>query len=342
MNNGVFLLMPECLICYIYSVVYPDYLYMQNLRGNDWMVIVNPNAGKGRGEKDWERISGLLVLHHISFEHIFTCCQKHAITLARDGILNGYRNIVVVGGDGTLNEVVNGVFTQEACPSTDITLALVKVGTGNDWGKMFGIPLNYEEAVRIIRTKRTRLQDVGAVEYMLGSVREKRYFLNIAGLGFDAMVVKRTNLQKEKGKSGKALYLMNLLNCLLQYSYTTTEIDIDGLRIRHPVFTMSIGIGKYSGGGMMQTPAAVPDDGLFDITLIKKISKIDIILSLKKLYDGSILSHPKIEGFRGKIIEITSNPLIHLETDGESLGHSPVRFHIIPRSIQIACNQNLE
>ncbi len=301
----------------------------------DWFVIVNPNAGHGKGKKDWNIIAELLAKYGISFSVAFTVTRRHAILLTQEGVKQGYRKIIAVGGDGTMNEVVNGVFTQPYCATTDITLAMITVGTGNDWGKLFGIPTDYEEAVRIISDARIRLQDAGMVYFYHGTAREKRYFINIAGLGFDAVVVKRTNLQKEKGHKGKAIYFLNLLRSLLFYRHTVTSVEIDGTKITDDIFTISIGIGRFSGGGMMQTPKAIPDDGLFDITIIKKITKSDIIMSLKMLYDGTILEHPKIEGFTGKDILIDSDPLIHLEADGESLGHSPIEFSIIPKSVNI-------
>ncbi len=300
-----------------------------------WLVIVNPNAGHGKGQNDWAEISGLLNKYNIDHQTVFTLARRHAITIAREGITSGFRKIIVVGGDGTMNEVVNGVFTQECCPTTDITLAMITVGTGNDWGKLFSIPLHYEKSIQIIRKQKVRLQDAGIVYYYNGTVRDKRYFINIAGLGFDAVVVKRTNIQKDKGRKSKAIYMMNLLKSLLFYSHTMTSVDIDGKVIRNDVFTISIGIGRFSGGGMMQTPKAIPDDGLFDITIIKKMRKGEVVRSLKMLYDGSILDHPKIEGYTGKDILVDSDPLIHVEADGESLGHSPIEFKILPKSINI-------
>jgi YegS/Rv2252/BmrU family lipid kinase len=300
-----------------------------------WLVIVNPNAGKGKGKKDWKVIAELFLTYNLPYVHVFTESHNHATKLAREGIEKGYRNIIVVGGDGTMNEVVNGIFTQQICNTTDITLGMITVGTGNDWGKLFGIPHNYKEAIRVIREYKVGFQDIGVITYFHGTSQEKRYFINIAGLGFDAVVVKRTNLQKEKGKSGKALYFLNLLKCLLLYRHTYTEVNIDGQKICNNVFTISIGIGRFSGGGMRQTPNALPDDGLFDITVIKKITRRDIIMSLKMLYDGTILEHPKIEGFRGRDIVIDSDPLIHVEADGESLGHSPIELTLLPKSIRI-------
>jgi len=312
---------------------------VESTGGADWLVIVNPNAGRGKGKKDWTRISALLIKYEISFHARFTEARRHAMLLTREGIKNGFRKIIVVGGDGTMNEVVNGAFAQKFCPTTQIILGMITVGTGNDWGKLFGIPVQYEPAIKILREGKIRLQDAGIIFYYHGTSRQKRYFINIAGLGFDAVVAKRTNIQKDKGHKGKALYMLNLLRSLLLYRHTFTAVEIDGMKIQDDVFTISIGIGRFSGGGMMQTPYAVPDDGLFDITIIKKIRKGDIIMSLKKLYDGTILSHPKIEGYKGRDILIDSDPLIHVEADGESLGHSPIEFRILPKSINIIYGQ---
>jgi YegS/Rv2252/BmrU family lipid kinase len=303
-----------------------------------WLVLVNPNAGHGKGRKDWIIIENLLNAFNIPFYKRFTEARHHAIHIVCEAIQRGTRKIVAVGGDGTMNEVVNGCFLQKYCPTEEITLAMIAVGTGNDWCRMFGIPSDYKESVKTIALNNFRLQDTGVVHYYHGTRREKRYFLNIAGLGFDAVVVKRTNRQKEAGRSGKALYFWNLLRSLLLYRHTNTEIVIDGTEFKDEVFSISLGIGRYSGGGMMQTPNAIADDGLFDITMVKRMRKGEIVRSLKMLYDGSILDHPKIEGFTGKDILIDSDPLIQLEVDGESLGHSPIEFSIIPKSINIIHN----
>ncbi len=303
----------------------------------EYLIIVNPNAGKGKGGKDWRKISEYLAKYEFPYISRFTKAIGHAMMLTVEGIQEGYRKIIVVGGDGTMNEVVNGVFLQQACPTTDIELSMITVGTGNDWGRMFDIPLGYEAAIKVIREHKVHLQDAGMIYYYNGTEKEKRYFINIAGLGFDAVVVRRTNLQKAKGRSGKMLYMLNLLKSLFLYRSTNTEVEIDGRKIKNNTFTISIGIGRYSGGGMMQTPEALTDDGLFDITIVKKIGKGDLLLNLKKLYNGSILEHPKIEGYKGKDIVIDSDPLIHVEADGESLGHSPIEFQIVPKAVYIIC-----
>jgi YegS/Rv2252/BmrU family lipid kinase len=306
-------------------------------REGKWLVIVNPNAGSRKGSKDWEIISSLLLKHNINYSHRFTEGKRHAIEITREVIREGFRRLIVVGGDGTMNEVLNGVFTQDICETTDVTLAMITVGTGNDWGKMFGVPMEYEGAIELITANRICLQDSGVVTYFNGSEPEKRHFLNIAGLGFDALVVKRTNRAKDRGRSSKAIYYWTLLRSLFSYGHTSTEVIIDGNKISNDTFSISLGIGRYSGGGMMQTPNAVVNDGLFDITIIKKMRKGEIIRSLRKLYDGTILDHPKIEGYTGRSIRIDSDPLIHVEADGESLGHSPIEFTIIPGSVNVIC-----
>ena len=306
-----------------------------------WLVIVNPNAGRGRGLKDWRLIASLLKKYNISIHTEFTNAKKHAIKLTVDGIQEGFRNIIAVGGDGTMNEVVNGCFVQKVCSPKLLTVSMITVGTGNDWGKMFGIPMDYEESIKIIKSRHTILQDTGVVHYYLGEKKEKRYFINIAGLGFDALVVRRTNDQKDKGRGGKTLYFWNLLRSLVTYKHIPADIVIDGKKYNNELFTMSLGIGKYSGGGMMQTPNAVADDGLFDITVINKMGKVEVIRNLKLLYNGSILSHPKIDGYTGKDISIETEKQLHVEADGETLGHSPVKFTIIPKSINVVFNKLL-
>jgi diacylglycerol kinase family enzyme len=141
--------------------------------------------------------------------------------------------------------------------------------------------------------------------------------------------------------SNKAIYFYNLLSSLLTYRHTLADITIDGKTSRAKIFSINVGNGRYCGGGMRQTPDALPDDGLLDITVIKEIGKIEIIKSLKILYDGTILSHPKVDGYRSNNLKVSSDSLLYLEADGESLGHTPVEFGIIPSAVNIVYGTRL-
>jgi YegS/Rv2252/BmrU family lipid kinase len=307
----------------------------QTVTKEEWLVIVNPNAGKGKGKKDWNIISSLLKREGLTYSERFTTGKGHAISISDEAIAEGFRKIITVGGDGTLNEVVNGVMRNRNCPPEEIILALIPVGTGNDWGRMFGIPLDYEKAVGIISGYRIMRHDVGSISFYNGDIQSERYFINIAGLGFESVVVRRTNIQKDKGRGGKLIYFYNLLISLLSYKNTAAEVTIDGTKKKIKFFSFNVGNGRYSGGGMRQTPDAVPDDGLLDVTVINDIGKIEIIRNLPILYNGKILSHPDIDGYRCKNIKVTSDSKIYTEADGESLGHTPAEFSIKQKAISI-------
>ena len=307
-----------------------------NSAGHSWLVVVNPNAGRRKGLRDWEKISDNFSRYGLRYHAIFTERPGHATEIVTEQVdRRGFRRIVVVGGDGTMNEVVNGVFRQKRYKTTDITLGMITVGTGNDWGRMFGIPADYEEAVRILTRNQTFIQDAGMVRYCNEDEPGDRYFVNIAGMGFDAEVTRKTNRLKEKGRGGILLYFMNIFTSLLNFRHVEALISVDGLDVENKIFSMNVGICRYSGGGMIQAPNAVPDDGLFDLTVIRKLSKPDVILSLKRLYNGTIHMHPKVDSYTGRSIRVESRETIRLETDGETLGHTPIEFSIIPKSVKV-------
>jgi YegS/Rv2252/BmrU family lipid kinase len=301
-----------------------------------WLVVVNPNAGRKRGLKDWDKISALLKAYDLDFKPVFTECPGHATEIVTEQVERvGYRKIVVVGGDGTMNEVVNGIFGQKRFRTTDISLGMITVGTGNDWGRMFGIPADYEEAVRILAENRTFIQDAGVVRYCNENVPGNRFFVNIAGMGFDAEVTRKANRLKEKGKGGLLVYLANVFTSLIHYRPIHAEINVDGFNMANKFFNIHVGIGRYNGGGMIPSPHAIPDDGLFDLTVIRKLSRANVIINLKRLYNGTIHKHPKVDCYTGKVIRVESSHLIRLETDGETLGHTPIEFSIIPKSVKV-------
>lgn len=306
--------------------------------GNDhWIAIINPNAGTKKGEKDWFIISRLLKDNQFRFQEFFTRQKEHAISITREKIKEGHRKFLVIGGDGTLNEVVNGLFLQQDVPVSEFLIGMIPVGTGNDWCRMFNVPFKYKKAVKVLTKQNIFVQDVGKVSYYNSTHIESRYFVNVAGMGYDAMVAAKTNRDKSMGRGGPLIYLKNLFTSLLFYSYTKTSITIDKDDKPHNnlTFSLSVGICKFNGGGMMQLPDAIANDGIFNVTLIKKLGKFSVVKEIRHLYDGTFINHPKVETFTGKNIKITSDPEIQLEVDGESLGHSPFEFEILPQSLRI-------
>ncbi len=299
------------------------------------MVVVNPNAGAGKCARNWPAIKDLLDDHGFNYEFRLTRAPGHAIQMVIKAIQEGFRNILAVGGDGTLNEVINGVFRQKTVATTGILVGMIPAGAGNDWSKMFGFPGKYKEVVKIIQEGKTFIQDAGWVKYHDEHGQQERYFANVAGMGLDSVVTRKTNKLKTRRIKSKATYFFNILTSLMGHRSAATEIIIDGESSRHLVFSMNIGIGKYSGGGMLQVPNAIPDDGLFNLTLIHKMSKLRILLNLYRLYNGKLLEHPKISTHSGSSIKIIANGSSGLETDGEMLGDGPYEFRVIPKSLKI-------
>ncbi len=303
---------------------------------NTWMVIVNPKAGSGRGLKDWPTISNQMYNSNLKFTCLFTEHKYHAIELTVKAIKDGFRNIVAIGGDGTIHEVVNGIFIQKIVPTTDICLAVIPAGTGNDWIRMFGISKTYSEAVQSLVEKRTVLQDVGKVSYYETCVKHTRYMANVAGLGYDAVVNLKYNNLKDDGKYGSFLYLRSAFHTFLGYTPKKFCIKADGEEFYNGmVFSGAVGIGKYNGGGMQQTPNAQIDDGLMDLTIIKKMSKLRIARNFKLLYSGNIYNIPSVIHKQAKKIEIQTWPETRIEIDGEAVGTSPFVFELVPQCIKV-------
>lgn len=300
-----------------------------------WYAIINPQAGSGKGKTDWPLIESLLKANGIDFDFVFTTHKYHSVELTVNAINQGYKKLIAVGGDGTLNEIVNGVFIQNKYPTTEIIIGVIAVGTGNDWSRMYNIHSTYEGKIAAIRDGNLFLQDVGKVEYEESMVKQARYFANAAGVGFDAEVARRTNRLKEHGHRGKILYMGSLVRALFDYKPSFINIAIDGEKLQGTIFSLTVGIGCYNGGGMMQLPNAVSDDGLLDVTVIRQIRRFEVIRNIYRLYNGTILTHPKISGHIGKTVTIECEIPIGLEVDGESVGVSPFTFSVVPKSINV-------
>lgn len=301
-----------------------------------WFVIVNPVAGSGRGLIDFPQISKLLRNDDIRHDAVFTEHKHHATELTVTAANQGYRKIIVIGGDGTLNEVVNGLFIQKTVEPREILLAVIAVGTGNDWVRTFGIPQHYSEAIRAIREGRSFLQDVGTVTYTESHYTQTRYMANVAGLGFDAYVISTFNHLKMKGYKGGWMYLYSILKSYFRYKSSGARIWLDDKVVFNDLmFSLAIGICKYNGGGVQQLPNALADDGLLDLTIIRPVHWWHIVFRLKKLFNGDIYQIGHVIHAQGRKVKIEAAPLIQLEADGELMGGTPVEVNIRQRAIRV-------
>lgn len=300
-----------------------------------WFVVVNPVSGGGKGLGDFPKISHLLREHGIEHDPAFTEHRYHATELTVEAVNRGYRKIIVVGGDGTLNEVVNGLFIQKQCAPKEVLLAVLAVGTGNDWVRTFGIPRNYTTAIRAITEGHSYLQDVGKVSYTESKVEQTRYMANVAGLGFDAFVIQIFNHQKLKGRKGKWLYIFSLLKGYFSAKPAGATIEVDGKVIYNKLlFSLAVGVCRYNGGGIQQPPRAVANDGLLDLTIIRPVHWWHVIFRAMRLFNGKIYSIGHVQHAQGKVIKITSAPTMPLETDGELLGGTPATISIVPQALR--------
>ena len=303
-----------------------------------WFVILNPHAGSGRGKKDQAEILKRLTKSDFRYELAVSEYPKHTIQLTIQAIENGFRDLIIAGGDGTLNEAVNGIFKQSVCPPEEITIGMVPVGTGNDWIKTFGIPNYYKEAVKILKQGNTMRQDVGRIAFTESNLDKTCYFANMAGFGFDAMVATKTNRLKDKGRKGISLYLQALGSSFMNYQTAKTQVIIDGQEIDELIFSVSIGIGKFNGGGMMQAPGAIPDNGIFQVTIIRKIGFFGILRNLTGLYSGKFVKDHRVSTHQARNIAVSSAGNIAGEADGEILGDSKFEIAIIPQKLNVIYN----
>jgi len=295
-------------------------------------VIVNPVAGANGTARKWPHIVELLKSLGLRFEHDLTEAPGHAIELAREAAGKGYQQVVSVGGDGTINEVVNGLYA--AGSIGEVMLGIISTGTGGDYIRTIGLPRSYPEMCRCLVNSRRLTVDLGIVEYMNGSDTVQRLFVNFAGLGFDAEIVRRTT-QQFKSLGSTASYLMGLLTTLVFYRNREISLVIDGEVVDREVCTVVMNNGRYGGGGMLTAPDADLADGLLDVLIVGNLNKADLLWSLPRIYKGTHLTHPKVELNKAREIEIRAEEPLYLQADGELLGRAPARFRVLPSALNI-------
>jgi YegS/Rv2252/BmrU family lipid kinase len=236
---------------------------------------------------------------------------------------------VAVGGDGTVNEIVNGI------AGVDVELAVIPRGTGWDFVRTYGIPRNLEAAVEVALRGRARAIDLGRAHYRAwdGSEAES-LFANIASAGMSGAIAKRAN-ETSKALGGKASYLWATFAVFSRWGNDDVLVRVDGEERRGRMHDVVVANGRYFGGGMKITPEAEPDDGVFDVLLIGDLTKRDLMLTLPKTYRGSHLPHPKATSLRGAVVEVETPEPLPVQLDGEQPGTTPARFEIVPRALRL-------
>jgi len=320
--------------CFYISIKKHTFVYMNVV--NRWHVIVNPAAGNWKAQKKWDDIFRLLGEAGIEFDYTISTGRGDATDIAQRVVKIGYRKIIGVGGDGTNNEILNGIMRQKAVPSGDVIYATIPVGTGNDWIRTHRIPKNTRKAIGIIRVENTIRQDVGLVSYLNDGQQKARYFMNVAGMSYDAICTKAS---EDRGifASNKILYLYLLFSCLRGFVAPRGRVFFDEKIDEDNYYLINVGICRYSGGGMQLVPHSIPDDGLFALTLARDLSKPEVIKATPILYNGKAGKHPKVDLYHAKSIRVESaeNEQILLEVDGEFLGGTPSEFTLLEKAFRV-------
>ena len=300
----------------------------QPIEIHKWFLIVNPFAGNKNFKKSWNKIKYLLKLKNIQYSFAITQYTKHETILIKEVIKKGFRNIISVGGDGTLHHVINGIMTQRYIKTSEIKLGIIPLGTGNDWIKTYNIPNSIEKSIDIIKKNSTIFQDIGCITLQNG---KKEYFNNLGGIGYDGYVVKNLNYLK---KIGSLAFLLSGLYSLFSYKKTKYSIYIKNKTIQEKCLMIIFGICKYSGGGLRITENPNPTDGLLDITIVKDISFFDVLINLPKLYNGTIVHHKKVDNYKVKDVKIINNYNSIIEADGEIIGNDSLNVSIHDKAVQ--------
>ena len=321
-----------------------------------WLVVVNVFAASKKAGSIWKRAAVMLEDAGVAFKAKFTGGVDNAIAISRKAAAKGHRKFIAVGGDGTIHDVLNGiaefVFSDEAAgvSLSDFTIGVLPVGSGNDWVKSTKVPREIREAVDVIAAGKTAAQDVVKVtvmdpsnmetdEWMNAEALKVSYMVNVGGVGLDARVCEIVNRQKEQGKRGKKLYVTALMYCIKNRVPVRAKVICDGeVAFDGKYLSMAFGVGKYSGGGMRQTPLAEIGDGLLDVVVIPDIPIWTIAKEVFKLFTGKF--HTVDVLTQAKAREVYVYPYKEryaepVEVDGEVVGRAPVKMEVLAEQINV-------
>jgi YegS/Rv2252/BmrU family lipid kinase len=298
--------------------------------------VVNPKSANGATGKRWAELAALIARTLSDFGVEFTKGEMDAMHIARAAIKNGYECIVAVGGDGTINEVVNGFFEGGKAINPQAALGVLPRGTGGDFRKTFDWDLDSEAAIRRLDTPDTRPLDVGLLEFRAhdGST-QRRYFANICSFGVSGLVDKEVNTTS-KAFGGTVSFLLGSLKALSKYQDQKVRVSFDDKPAELlDVTTLSVANGKYFGGGMKVAPDADVSDGIFDVTVWSGYGLSDFVIKSKGVYSGAHVNWKGTRRLRAKKVHAESDEQVLIDCDGEQPGALPCTMSILASAIRL-------
>jgi len=305
------------------------------------LVIVNPKSAGGSTESLWAGAASDLRAHFGAFQVAFTKKYGDGIVLAKRGAENGRKFIIACGGDGTINEVANGIL-QSGKP---VELGVLPSGTGSDFRRTLGMPMDTREAAKALRTGETRLIDVGKVTfYNHENEQVSRYFLNVSCFGLSASIIENVKINTKLNwlpnnlLRGKVSFALSTLKEVLGMDFVTVRVKMDDAEEKSlNTINFHVCNSRFFGGGMKIAPDACINDGFLDVINIGDIKTAKILLNAYRLYRGSHLSLDEIKSTLARKIEVkpANDEEIHLEVDGELPGKLPATFEIVPNALKV-------
>jgi YegS/Rv2252/BmrU family lipid kinase len=308
-------------------------------------VVVNPRSGNGRTAREWPKMEAALKNAYGDLAVAIARGRGEATAYVRNALRDGYGEVVAVGGDGTINEAINGFFDEEGPIAPDAVFGFITSGTGGDFRKTFCLPSGWRPALAHLKNAGTRSVDVGRVSCLDPSgMPVVRHFINIASFGLSGAVVDSVNRARiAKVFGGRFAFAFHSVFDMLTYGDRAVRLRVDAeLDEIASISTVAIANGQYFGGGMQVAPHAQADDGLFDVVIIGGAPKGHAMAELKLLYTGEHLGRPHVRAMRGRkvmaapVAETRGYPVL-VELDGESAGRLPATFEILPRALRLRC-----
>jgi len=299
-------------------------------------AVVNPVSNGGKTASNWPKFFDYFTGFGLRIEYKYTEYRGHAEKIAADALKNNYKYIMVVGGDGTVNEVVNAVYKDDKLINNDFKLIVFAQGTGSDLIRSLNISNKPEEMIKIIKRKNTMRIDLLKVDFLdYSGLQKSRYFVNASDCGFGAEAAARVN-SSGTFFDGKLTYLKAVFLSLINYSNKHAAVIVDGEKFYSGLLNTAVAAnGKYFGGGIKIAPNSDLRSGSIEFLLLKNFSRSELIFNLIKAYRGTHLSHPKVESFSAEKIEIISEEKMNLEVDGENIGTTPAVFSILKSKLPV-------